>query len=367
MKSISALLSTLILLTACSQAQKSAEEEAGDPQAGLRKIFEEGNQLMDAGQYLQAAKTFEKANIVTPVSMLEGVVLYNTAISYQLAGDCKQAYPGFRRVVDFASKDRPSLAVRAKHRLGETLSCIGQDQKAIVVLVETFRQRNHLEPASRAELPARIAALYARIGQKALAAKYLAVAEKSLAQLGSNRELLAQTLFYMGDVTTMVNAELEWRKVLSTYATFKSYLIRSAALGQTPWSAKAIDSVKKAFDQLWQLHSAIRPDPSAKDRTLAIRNAKVERRELLKGLLAQIVASQNLLTPRIAQNPTAIELNSLLKKEELKVKNELASETVGAENTEEAKKLDAIRREGRVKSAEPSVLEKQKQKEKPKK
>lgn len=356
---LSQLLCSFLVASCVSQTKAPTVSQDDRSQDQVLAMFEQGNQLMDAKDYRGAIKVFDQARIDQPASTLEGLLLFNSALSYQMLGECKPAYDKMRAVVRFNYKQNPRLAVSAKYKMAESLSCLGLDNKAIVLMVEIYRQR-HLLPAAtgQAELPARLAAMYARVDQQVMAKKYLAVAEKGLQQMGSNLKVLAETLFLMGDFSKITGDQAGWKKNMTSYSIYKKYLIRSAVLNQEDWSQRAFVGIQKAIDQMWSDYESLAINSQAKDAVLEKRRVNLEKQELLKAMLSQMIQSKLLVTPEAKPNKIKQELLSYFVKEEAKVRNVAASISSGPETTTEADKLNSIKREGRIreKPATPEAL-----------
>ncbi len=351
MKSILSFSLSILLLSACAKTSKQpvvAPKVISKEQKLIK--FEEGNKQMDTNQFRQAIETFESAHINYPATTLDSLLLFNLGLSYQQIDECQKAYDTFRKVIAYSNEKSPKLAARAKLKLAQNLACLGQGEKALLVLVELYNKRKHLPPAvGEAEVPAQIAVLYARNDQKDMAQKYLSIAEKGLLRLSGNRELMAETLYLMGDFSKMISKKVAWPKYISTYSLSKKYLVRAILLGENNWSPKALQTLTTGFGRMWSFESSIQVNEDGQSSAETKRNAKIEKHKLLKAMLTQVVRTKLLITPTKKPKPLQKELSNFLDKEELKVRNALASLSVAPETTKESDRLNQLKREGRIK------------------
>ncbi len=362
-----------LMVAACATGPSTAEVylENAKRQKEVQDKFEAGGKLMDEEKYEAAAKIFDGITVDIPATTLDGMVLYNSGVAYQMMGDCRKSSDRFRRLVRFAQKSSPFLSVRGKLRLSEAMTCLGENRKATILLVEVFRDRKHLPvEIGEAEIPAKLAAAYASRGDRKTADKYLQIAELGLKKLElQNRnmkdlkQVTAKTLYVMGNLSQLGGTNLPPVNYFTTLKTFQPYLLRSAMLGQDPWSGRAIEEIAKAYDGTWQLvEKAAQPaaKEQAKDSARARRDLKAQRAEIVRMAQDCLRAlHKNVLPGRPLPTPVK-DLLARLQTQQAKFSNYIAGETPGSELTDAALKAQAAKREGQVKAKEQSVLETQK-------
>lgn len=376
---INKLLAALALaasVSGCSlfgSKDKAANEVDFASQQKASIEFEKANVMMDSGNYAGALEIYDRIIVAHPVTTLDSMIIFNAALSHLQLANCPAAEAGFRKVVRATNKDTPSLAIRAKLRLADALNCQGKEKEAMVLLLEINRDRSRLPiEIGEAELPAKIAAAYSRNGNRKMADQYFAVAELGLRKLQAQRisakdraQILAQTLFTMGDFSNVKKDVVEPSSYFQTLKVQQQYLLRAVEFDIKPWSQKAYDQLTTVYEQTWRFVAKISPQSGGGDPANR-RDVKVKRSQIIELALAglkELRDSKNLGV----QSPQMVnDLYQQLGKQETKLNNFLVADTPGSEYTNEAMKLQAPRREGQVKANENTILErKAKKKRKP--
>lgn len=111
----------------------SAEREAPDPQAGepnsvnpeARRLFEDGKQQLQAGDYAQAIRSFQGAYDLAPVPGL----LYILAQAHRLSGDCAAALSFYRRYLPVAPPEQ-RLRAKTEARIADMERCLAVNRPA---------------------------------------------------------------------------------------------------------------------------------------------------------------------------------------------------------------------------------------------
>lgn len=368
-KQISSLSVLTLVLTACSLFGKKEDEKIDySNQEVAAQEFEKGNILMDSENYQGALDVYSKIIVDKPVSTLDGLILFNAGLSHLLLQQCPAAESKLRKVVRMTHKTTPSLSVRAKLRLSESLSCQGKEKEAMVLLLEIDKEKSLLSAeVGGAEVPAKIAAAYSRNGNRKMAERYFAIAENGVRKLQAQKmaakdklSLLGKSLFLMGDATNVKKETLDPQAYFQTLKVQQRYLLRAVEYDVKPWSQKAYDQLLEVYEPTWVFAANITPDP-ALDETAARRDLKVKRSTIIQmamDSLRDLKAGKNLGMP---ETPMRNDLFTNLEKQLAKMNNYLVAEVPGSEFTSEAMKLQAPKREGRVKSGVTELEKKSKQ------
>lgn len=367
-KKIVLISAVFLCLTACGSKKKNNEKKvlAADysQQREALAAFEAANTLFDEESYASAAKAYDKIMVATPVSTLDGLIMFNSGLAHQMNDNCKLAVSRYRKVIRFSRKRKASaLVLRAKLRLSDAYSCLGQADKSLVLLTEVFKQRKELNPAiGMAEVPAKLAAGYSRLGNRKMADYYFKIADRGLRMLENlnknsknQKKLLSKTLFTMGDTSRVKFNTKNHKTYFRTLVTLQKYLLRSISYEIEPWSMRAASQIVEAYEYSWKLVEDVKA-PEGLSKARAERAIKVQRGKILQSALAGIRDLEKEKLPYDKSKQVA-DLMQRMGRSKLKMRNYLVAEVPGSELTQEAKKLQAPKREGRVKSDEKTILE----------
>lgn len=302
------------------------KNEVMEPQVenSSQKEFERGMTALDNGQYDDAARIFDRLLVTKPATQYDLVVLYNSAAAYEGMGQCQKSLDRYREVVRSSAKKFAQIEALALFRSSLMYECLGQDTKTITALLDARKRKQHLQPeVVQAEIPARLAAAYARLGNRTRALHFFNQASQGLkgilkSEFGKKQtEVLGRTLFLMGQLnSSQRQAKSDPNTYLQSIAMQQAYLLQAIELDHELWSEKASRDLQLAYENIWlfkftnkehqrkfyiralqsikELNKLRLPEPPARAR-LAFENLdKVERQ--LQGELAK-VAEITPLTP----------------------------------------------------------------------
>jgi tetratricopeptide (TPR) repeat protein len=351
-----------VLLTACSGApKKSPEDLAKDEQRSTIDQFENANRLLDEKQYADAAKTFDSLRVAYPTSQLDYFIIFNAGIAYQSMGDCATAAERYRSVIRLTTKV-PRTQALARVRLSDTLICLGDDKKAMVNLIEVYKNRKHLTPEiGEAEVPARLAAAYARDGNGKMAEKYFKIAEMGLAQVRASKnmpkdqkDVMARTLFLMGNMVQLNPQTVTSEDYFNTVKSLQKYLYRAVEMNVPDWSAQASEQIVSAYDKTWHYLDQVEIQnaplkEAAADKVMADRATKAQKIAVAKTALASIKGLYNARVPSPEEPEVVKDLLANMRRQEAKIEGFLALNVIGNSRTGEAEKVESVKQEGRFK------------------
>lgn len=357
-------LFVILTMLGCSQKQKKESPADFHFQSESLRRFEEANKLLDSGEAGRAAVVYDQLTVENPASPFDLVVLYNAGVAHLQSGNCPVAGERFRRLIRLASQKDNNLKGRSMLYMSDVYACLGEDNKAITILIEIYRGRTGLPvEKTKAEIPAKLAAAYARIGNNKEAAKYFLVAEKGLTQIQGQflnskerRAILARTLYAMGHMPQVNTRSMSSADYFITVQSLQKYLYKAVEYNDDDWSRLAADKIIEAYDRVWTYIDHV-PLPSTPDRMLAERNQKNEKilvayaaREGLRSLFSERIPDPN--EPAVVS-----QLMQSLKRQELKLSNYIASNMPGTGLTHEAMAAESLRRVGRVLNPNPILEE----------
>lgn len=361
------LLSVMVLV-ACSAAKKQNDLSAATKKQDQMFLnFEKGNGLLDENKPAEAAVVFDQMIVDSPTSQLDILIVYNSGISHLLAKNCEVAAERFRKVIRLTAKTVQAVRGRSLLRMSDVYTCLGDDSKAITALVEVAKGKFDLSvEVVKAEIPAKLAAAYARIGNLKEANRYFQIAERGLVQVETNYrnpqariKAMAMTLFLMGNISQINIQTMPSDVYFDTVKSLQRYLYRAVELNTEPWADQAAQQIEQIYKNTWSYIDRVPAGPSA---TINAQVGERERRqEQTRVAQAALQSLRALLSERIPDKnePAGVkQLIQLVKNEETKIRNYLALNIVGSDLTPEARAASALKRPGQVANPNP-ILEQQ--------
>lgn len=144
------------------------------------------------------------------------------------------------------------------YRLAYCYEVVLKNEKALAALNDAAALSSYLPiEISLAEIPARIASVYSRLNQPALADRYTQKAEKGILQVKgirkkSNPEALSRTLVNMGTPSLVHLDDESFLQTVRTLQRNQKYLIQAIELGHKIWAPEAQKTLLYSYNQLWQ-------------------------------------------------------------------------------------------------------------------
>lgn len=170
------------------------------------------------------------------------------------------AAESFRRVIEFTRSFQPAIAAEAYYQISFCYEALGDESRLLAALLDANKLQTHLKDATRsAEIPARLAACYKRMGQEKEAKKYLSQAEdgakriRTQTDLTKTREDLSRTYYMMGFFSTNQISLENVQGALDTMELMQIFLLRSIELESQIYSKKSLDLLKTAYRDIWQV------------------------------------------------------------------------------------------------------------------
>lgn len=346
------LSSVVLVLTAIGCASKApAPIDQNAESAKKRGIdeFEKANALLDAKQYPEAAAAYDKLRVKNPATTLDFFILFNGGIAYQEAGDCKTAAERYKATIRVTNNKNPETQALARLRLSDVLSCEGNDKMAIVNLVELYKNRRFLPvEIAEAEVPARLAAAYARADNKKMAQKYFKEAEIGFRKVNSlnstpvQRPILAKTLYLMGNMSHLDPEKISSQDYFTSIDALQGFLFRAVEMDVDTWSDLAANQLRDAYQKVWLFID--RDSTDKREQTIAAQTALIS----MKELTSQYVPNQK-------PNKRISALFASLDRTERQIEGFLITNRPGSALTNEAKKAMDVKQDGRTANPNPKL------------
>ena len=340
MRSLVVLIS-LPLFTACAGTPKEDVRDAPPPEQ--LPVFEQGVRALDREQYAEAARIFDRLLVTKPATEHDLVTTFNSASAYEGLGNCAKAGERYREVTRGSAGKFQRLESLAYFRLSLMYECLGQDVKAITALLDARKRGRDLPFATRhAEIPARLAAAYARIGNRKKALEYFAIANNGLKKIVSEetgkkqQDILGQSLFLMGQLNPgQRRAEGNPKAFLQGLSMQQPYLLQAVELRHPTWSRKAAADLDLGYDNIWKFKFS---DPEAQN------DYYVQAIQVVRELKRLKLPSEDTGVGAIFAKADATESRLNIEISKVAESNRL---------TPEAEKRQGLRREGRLVTPKP--------------
>lgn len=247
-----------LLLAACASGKKEEEAPLAPADANA---FEQGTRALDQERYAEAARIFDQLLVAKPATEVDLITTFNSGAAYEGLGNCHKAADRYREVVRSSAGKFQRVESQALYRLSLMYECLGQDPKAITALLDARKRGKELAPSVlQAEIPARLAAAYGRIGNRAKAMEYFAQANQGLKNIlasgpGGHRQInqFAQTVYLMGQLNPgQRRADGDGIAFLQGLSMQQPYLLQAVESGHSVYARKAAEDLDMAYDNIWK-------------------------------------------------------------------------------------------------------------------
>ncbi|MCB0362613.1 MAG: hypothetical protein KDD35_07820, partial [Bdellovibrionales bacterium] len=358
--------------------EKSIESERDGSKEQETTTFNLGLEHLEKEHYQAAIIEFDKLLSENPQSEFELVALFNKASALEGLGKCEEAAELYRQIVRITGTKYQHIKAQSLFRLSYCFECLGQTRKQIASLKDAFKRKGNLpEEVGQAELPARLAAAYASLGNLKLAEKYFALAQKGLKASYSEKRnqnirknLLARTLFFMGRTQPKWPSSTHQAEAyMGSLKYLQGYLLKSAEMGSPEWSPRSAKNLIEAYEFVWKLLAQAPPfaenpkkdkpaiNSGAEDKELALHHQKKWQGRLALKAFENIQTLKNMRFPDANESQEVKGIFLEIDRQEKKLQAFLTELAPNNELTPTAQRKEGLLREGRIQSS-PSILEK---------
>lgn len=342
-KQLKYLLLAFALIAGCGTVETLIDRPHVVEGNRVPPLYSQALAEIENGKYAEARANLELFLSQNPVSLYSQVALFNIGYTLELERSFKEAGDKYREVALNTVKSAPRLQAYALYRLSYCLEALGDDAQVVAVLTDVNERKQLLAPeVANAELPARLAAAYSRVGNTELAQKLYSEAASSLTkyrrqQDKSNRPAwLAKTLYHMGRSNLR---EANWENfevVVRPLAQAQDFLLEAAELDDPQWSNKASQDLANVYNGLWNV---IRNPPDTKDEDEVLKQRAAQQRQW--EMTFQLVdLLDDLKRHRLAELNSTYVQNLFIEVDKLQkqIKKLLAQQKVGSDLTPAARK-----------------------------
>ena len=265
---------------------------------------------LEASDFVAAAAAFEKFLRDQPSTNWTLAAQFNWGRALEAQSLFSEAAKKYQETAEKARKV-PKLQGLAFLRLAVVLEALGEDDRSLAALKDAERRADKMAPeVAQTELPARLAAAYARAKNFAEAEKYFLTADRQLSRLraqvpaGERPEWLPRVLYAMGHRAA---GPVSWDRFDSNLIPLERsqiYLLQSAEYGVEPWATQSADELIAAYSALRTSIDSI-PVPVASEIILAAREQQRNRWNRLVQLSDAIAGLKTLFVTEIEKNSPA--------------------------------------------------------------
>jgi tetratricopeptide (TPR) repeat protein len=259
---------------------------------------------LETRDYEGAVDGFSKFLRDQPTTNWTLAAQFNWGRALEALGRFREASLKYRETSE-KGRTVPRLQGLAMLRLAVVLEALGEDDRSLAALKDAERRADKMPPeVAQTELPARLAAAYARARNFDEAERYFVVADRQLARLRAQvpaderPEWLPRVLYAMGH---RPQAAVQWDRFESNIIPLERsqiYLLQSAELGVEPWASQSADELIAAYVALRTSIDAV-PAPAASELIIAAREQQRTRWERLVRLADAIAGLRALFVNEI--------------------------------------------------------------------
>jgi tetratricopeptide (TPR) repeat protein len=348
----------LCLLSACSTSSRIAESapsslhnsaQIDDPRVeasleGAPSAYRQALDLLSREKFDEALIQLEMFLRDMPTSRWTQATRLNIGRALEGLGRFTEAGERYREVIR-ATTPNSRLQAAALYRLSFCSEALGNDQQVVAVLSDVVNRGSLLSSeVIRAEVPARLAAAYARVGNFDRAVDFYRQAEAGILRLrrewGDQKvpEWLPRTLFYMGNMSLRQATWNDFETSMRPLARGQVYLLQSAEYEIAPWSQKAAEELILVYRGLWNVIERA-PEPELGDPLMArraLQEAQWDRAILLQESLRELRARAQPYPEGAEPGPSAMQVFSFATDLEAKITKLLLQRPFGEGLTSEA-------------------------------
>jgi tetratricopeptide (TPR) repeat protein len=240
------------LLSGCQLfSAKSNSSELSDP---LPAPLQEAVQQLELGKWVRAQNLLEQFIVGNPTTRWQLLAQLKLGVAFENQDQFSQALKQYRGVAE-GSERWPELQAEAQFRKSFCYEALGDEVEVVAALNDAWRLRYNLSPHQRdAELPARLAAAYARAGNLAEAEKYFRLADagfvKAQASLEGERSAwMARTLYTMGHITTRAVTWDDFSSQIRAVPRAQIYLVRASFTKVAPYADMALKEIYDLYQR----------------------------------------------------------------------------------------------------------------------
>lgn len=204
-----------------------------------------------------------------PQSTYLNETLYLQGLSFEYFEDWDLAMKNYNRVIDMSLFSNKEFLALALYRKAICFEAKHEPELALAALHDALSYKNYLSiEVAEAEIPARMASIFASIGQPVQADYYALIAEKGIRKArsikkNSEQEWLAYTLLQMGSLPQAALSPENFYENLLGFSRHQKYLLQTIELADSVWSPKAELLLVSSYTDFWNTIQTYNLNPSS--------------------------------------------------------------------------------------------------------
>lgn len=267
------LLISLLVFSCASPKKEVATSVEAPPPVHLAT----GKKFLANGKFEEALTEFNtvlKNQTTTPEVTY---ALYYSGVALQELDRCQEATERFRKFASGMNSQDAELVPQAFYRLGLCYEVLKDKGGAIAAYLDAINRMPGVKLPLKAELQARLAGLYAQMGNQEDAQTLYDSAEKDLMFLrrqhpnNSIPPWLAETLYNMGKVATKPLALEDYEGSIRSFEKSQVWLLKVARFNDKKWSELAARQVIQMYSDAWKMIENV-PLIDDSDKILALKD-----------------------------------------------------------------------------------------------
>jgi tetratricopeptide (TPR) repeat protein len=352
MKKFTLSLSFLGLLACATMNEPDIRGVPVDPQIRAEQEAEisKADKALDAQNYAAADSLYVEFQKKFPNSVFFQRAQLGRAKALEFQGRWAEAAELYRTTVEATRTHQPEIAAQGLYQLSFCYENLGDESRVLASLKDALRLKEYLKPEQAlAEVPARLAASYNRMGLQQEAQQYFREAERGILQVRASQTeqesavWLSSTYYRMGVFSTNQVSEENLQSSLDTLKIVQIFSLRSSEEGGQPWSKMASQGLIANYRDLWNTIQQI-PLIKAMDQGAALREQTERQLNYTGQLLALMNELKQYRAPEGKTRVDATELFTFLNKLEIQAQSFLTAKGIRNPLTPEAESLGGLKR-----------------------
>jgi hypothetical protein len=190
-----------------------------------------------------------------PQSTFLNEALYYQALSFETLDEWDLAINNYQKIIEMSLEGGKEFLALSLYRKANCYEAKHENEMALAALFDALHYKAYLPiEVAEAEIPARMASIYASLNQPTQANYYTVVAEKGVRKVrqvkkNNEQEWLPQTLVQMGSISLgSISPETYYESLLS-FSRRQKYLFQAIEIKDSVWSTKAEELLLSNYAQ----------------------------------------------------------------------------------------------------------------------
>lgn len=263
MKKTSIFFLSLVIGSLLGCASMRGNDSGGIPIDPRVRAEQEGelkkaDQALMMGDLQTAEKLFREFQQRFPTSVYFQRSQFGLAKTLEAQQRWAEAADLYRKTLEVTRERQPEIAAQALYELSYCYENLGDEARVLASLQDALTMKQYLtQEQALAEVPARLAASYNRMGRTKEAEQYFREASRGIQQMRPSHTMdqsgvwLAKTYYQMGVFSTNQLSYENLQTSLDTLKMVQIFSLRSAEASGEPWSKMAADGLLSNYRDLW--------------------------------------------------------------------------------------------------------------------